>query len=187
MFRRIVLLLAVAAAGWYVVTRMLRPRDVYIGDDDDLWFDEHQTGFADRVTDAASGPVVATRRPAQAPIDRIRSIVGDNAGAPPEAGAAPDIADVEAVADMSGESSAPDFNAGAVGSDATTASSQESGATASATEAGTVKGNINRDGEKIYHLPGDPAYDRTHAETMFVSAAEAEAAGFRRAGQRQSS
>ncbi|MGD9893011.1 MAG: MBL fold metallo-hydrolase, partial [Dehalococcoidia bacterium] len=50
--------------------------------------------------------------------------------------------------------------------------------------AGTVKGNINRDGEKIYHLPGDPAYERTHAERMFASAAAAEAAGYRRAGQR---
>ena len=47
---------------------------------------------------------------------------------------------------------------------------------------GEVKGNIRPDGEKIYHLPGDPAYARTIAEQTFASAEEAEAAGFRRAG-----
>ncbi len=24
-----------------------------------------------------------------------------------------------------------------------------------------IKGNINRDGERIYHMPGDQGYDRT--------------------------
>jgi hypothetical protein len=50
---------------------------------------------------------------------------------------------------------------------------------------GLIKGNINRDGEKIYHLPGDPAYERTKAEQMFATIDEAEAAGFRRAGRRR--
>jgi hypothetical protein len=45
-----------------------------------------------------------------------------------------------------------------------------------------VKGNVRHDGEKIYHLPGDPAYERTNAEQTFATAEEAEAAGFRRAG-----
>lgn len=48
-----------------------------------------------------------------------------------------------------------------------------------------IKGNINRAGERIYHMPGDPFYGRTNAEAMFCSEAEAEAAGFRRAGQRE--
>lgn len=46
-----------------------------------------------------------------------------------------------------------------------------------------VKGNV-RDrnpgkGDKIYHLPGDNGYELTKPERCFVSAAEAEAAGFR--------
>lgn len=44
---------------------------------------------------------------------------------------------------------------------------------------GTVKGNINRDGERIYHLPGQANYDRIEAEMLFESAEQAEANGFR--------
>lgn len=47
----------------------------------------------------------------------------------------------------------------------------------------TIKGNINRRGERIYHLPSDPYYGRTNPEAMFCTEAEARAAGFRRAGQ----
>lgn len=46
-----------------------------------------------------------------------------------------------------------------------------------------IKGNINRAGERIYHMPTDRYYGRTNAEAMFCSEAEAVAAGFRRAGQ----
>lgn len=46
-----------------------------------------------------------------------------------------------------------------------------------------VKGNVNRKGRRIYHVPGDPYYGRTKPENWFCSAAEAEAAGFRRAGR----
>ncbi len=49
---------------------------------------------------------------------------------------------------------------------------------------GAIKGNIRPDGEKIYHLPGDPAYARTKAEQIFATVEDAEAAGFRRAGRR---
>jgi endonuclease YncB( thermonuclease family) len=47
-----------------------------------------------------------------------------------------------------------------------------------------VKGNINGDGERIYHLPGSPSYDDTsidesRGERWFCSAAEALAAGWR--------
>jgi hypothetical protein len=42
-----------------------------------------------------------------------------------------------------------------------------------------IKGNIRSDGAKIYHLPNDPTYARTHAEQCFATAADAQAAGFR--------
>ena len=44
----------------------------------------------------------------------------------------------------------------------------------------TIKGNRGSNGW-IYHLPGMPFYDRTRAEQMFCSEAEAQAAGYRRA------
>lgn len=44
-----------------------------------------------------------------------------------------------------------------------------------------IKGNRNRKGEWIYHLPGMPYYEQTRAEEMFCSEAEARAAGYRRA------
>ncbi|WP_050614168.1 thermonuclease family protein [Bacillus testis] len=45
----------------------------------------------------------------------------------------------------------------------------------------TIKGNINRKGEKIYHLPGGQSYGQTKAEEMFCTENEAKAAGFRAA------
>jgi endonuclease YncB( thermonuclease family) len=42
-----------------------------------------------------------------------------------------------------------------------------------------IKGNINRQGARIYHLPGSRWYSRTRAEAVFCTIAEAEAAGFR--------
>lgn len=166
MVRRIVLLLAVAAVGWYVISRMLRPKEVDFDDDEYLWPDEQGGTYPDRVSDMTSGAIAATQDLAQAPVDRIRSIVGEQAAVTAEAASASDGADTAA-------SSSQRDGAG-----------QTAGADAG--PAATVKGNINRDGEKIYHLPGDPAYERTHAEEMFRSAEEAEAAGFRRAGQRPS-
>ena len=44
-----------------------------------------------------------------------------------------------------------------------------------------IKGNRNRKGQWIYHLPGFPYYNATRAEEMFCSEAEAQAAGYRRA------
>ena len=44
-----------------------------------------------------------------------------------------------------------------------------------------IKGNRNRKGQWIYHLPGMPYYDQTRAEEMFCTEAEARAAGYRRA------
>lgn len=44
-----------------------------------------------------------------------------------------------------------------------------------------IKGNRNRRGQWIYHLPGMPYYDATNPEELFCSEAEAQAAGYRRA------
>ncbi len=44
-----------------------------------------------------------------------------------------------------------------------------------------IKGNRNRRGEWIYHLPGMPYYEQTRAEEIFCSEDEAWAAGYRRA------
>lgn len=49
-----------------------------------------------------------------------------------------------------------------------------------------VKGNINRKGEKIYHVAGQANYDRTvidpeHGEMWFCNPTEAEGAGWRAA------
>jgi phosphatidylserine/phosphatidylglycerophosphate/cardiolipin synthase-like enzyme len=62
-------------------------------------------------------------------------------------------------------------------------------APASAPEGCTIKGNVNRKGERIYHLPGGRDYDRVHmdkevGERWFCSEAEAVAAGWRKAGSK---
>ncbi|MGX7927749.1 thermonuclease family protein [Tsuneonella sp. HG094] len=44
-----------------------------------------------------------------------------------------------------------------------------------------IKGNRNRKGQWIYHLPGMPYYDPTRAEEWFCTEAQAQAAGYRRA------
>ena len=44
-----------------------------------------------------------------------------------------------------------------------------------------IKGNRNRRGQWIYHLPGMPYYDQTRAEQTFCTEEEARAAGYRRA------
>ena len=48
-----------------------------------------------------------------------------------------------------------------------------------------IKGNINTQGERIYHVPGQKYYDDTrisasHGERWFCSEEEARAAGWRR-------
>lgn len=42
-----------------------------------------------------------------------------------------------------------------------------------------IKGNINSKGEKIYHTPDSPYYDKTKQEQWFCSESEANQAGFR--------
>lgn len=46
-----------------------------------------------------------------------------------------------------------------------------------------IKGNINRQGEKIYHLPEGRYYSQTNPEEWFCSEQQARDAGFRRSGQ----
>ena len=51
----------------------------------------------------------------------------------------------------------------------------------------TIKGNVNRKGQRIYHLPGTTAYAHTRmnkglGERWFCSEDEARAAGWRKAG-----
>ena len=43
----------------------------------------------------------------------------------------------------------------------------------------SIKGNRNRKGQWIYHVPGMPYYDRTRPEEIFCTEAEAGAAGKR--------
>lgn len=44
-----------------------------------------------------------------------------------------------------------------------------------------IKGNRNRRGQWIYHVPGMPYYEVTRAEEIFCTEAQAQAAGYRRA------
>lgn len=46
-----------------------------------------------------------------------------------------------------------------------------------------IKGNISRDGNKIFHLPGSHSYEQTNPEEWFCSEQEARDHGFRSAGQ----
>jgi endonuclease YncB( thermonuclease family) len=47
----------------------------------------------------------------------------------------------------------------------------------------SIKGNVNKKAQRIYHLKTDPSYARTNPENWFCSIVEAEQAGFKRAGQ----
>ncbi|MFC4712628.1 thermonuclease family protein [Planococcus dechangensis] len=46
-----------------------------------------------------------------------------------------------------------------------------------------IKGNINRSGNKIYHLPGTASYEQTNPEQWFCTEQQARDAGFLSAGQ----
>ena len=46
-----------------------------------------------------------------------------------------------------------------------------------------IKGNINRSGNKIYHMPGSASYEQTNPEQWFCTEQQARDAGFRSAGQ----
>ena len=55
----------------------------------------------------------------------------------------------------------------------------ETGAAGSTKSGCSIKGNINSKGEKIYHTPESPYYERTKEEQWFCTEEEAVAAGFR--------
>lgn len=82
-----------------------------------------------------------------------------------------------------GSASAPIVTAPAIAEATATVPATGQGAAASSDGACPpnfpIKGNIRSDGTKIYHLPNDPTYARTHAEQCFATAADAQAAGFR--------
>lgn len=64
------------------------------------------------------------------------------------------------------------------------AAAAEGGGGGGSSSACDIKGNISASGDRIYHVPGSPAYDSTvidqsSGERWFCSAAEAEAAGWR--------
>jgi hypothetical protein len=46
-----------------------------------------------------------------------------------------------------------------------------------------IKGNINRKGERIYHMPKGAFYSRTQPEACFDTEEQARAAGFRRSSR----
>ena len=52
-----------------------------------------------------------------------------------------------------------------------------------ATDDCRIKGNINRSGKKIYHMPGEGSYEQTNPEEWFCTEQEAQQAGFRSTGQ----
>ena len=74
-----------------------------------------------------------------------------------------------------------EFCASQGGADTATEAQQGSGRCA-------IKGNISRDGARIYHVPGGRYYERTRinrskGERWFCSEAQARAAGWRRSRQ----
>ena len=75
---------------------------------------------------------------------------------------------------------APDSSQVGDPSDSTNPNAQSASSTDGSCPANLpVKGNVRRDGTRIYHLPQEGEYARTHAELCFANAAAAEAAGFR--------
>ncbi|WP_010239060.1 thermonuclease family protein [Clostridium arbusti] len=65
-------------------------------------------------------------------------------------------------------------------SSSSSTSSTSPNANNSTSPKGSIKGNINSKGEKIYHVPGGQYYDKTNAEQLFNTEAEAQAAGYRK-------
>lgn len=70
---------------------------------------------------------------------------------------------------------------GPSGSSGTNGSSEKPGGAFSAGCAQPkIKGNINADKEKIYHVPGGRYYEQTNPEALFCTEDEAKAAGYRK-------
>ena len=69
------------------------------------------------------------------------------------------------------------------GFDSKAVDESESGSSVRESDECDIKGNINRSGDKIYHLPGSPSYEQTNPEEWFCTEQEARDSGFRSAGQ----
>jgi len=170
MIRRLLVLAGAAAAGWAVYNRFVKPKPSYVTDGGDDWPDsEPPRANVPAMTPEPPPPATESSEPAVS--ERIRALVGDDAG--------------------SGATTTRDADAGTSAGDATTTIAEAATITIdAAAETDTerpIKGNVRADGDKIYHVPGDPAYERTKAEERFATAEEAEAAGFRRAGHTRDS
>lgn len=73
----------------------------------------------------------------------------------------------------------PEEHDKALGSNSTTASKLPTEKPQKQKQGCDIKGNINSKGEKIYHTPDSPYYERTKQEQWFCSEKEAVQAGFR--------
>lgn len=185
MIRRLAFLLALAGVGWYLFSRFAQPRMATAGNTDTTPSDEQGGGVVGRVSRVASGAASTALRAAQRPIEQARSLVGGGSEQDSE-GEAPVTPRSETGATMppGGDTdeqaphSAPSATAAPAPSPPRTLATEKQ-----SEPERTIKGNIRADGEKIYHMPQDPAYERTNAEEMFATVEEAEAAGFRRAGR----
>jgi hypothetical protein len=186
MIRRAIILVSLAGAGWFVYARFIRRRPPAVDDAAGRWPDDQRGNVVDRVGGTASGAATAAVRVAQAPVEMVRSLVGGQQGETPE-GERRDVTEGSAAIGSPPAGSDADresVTSAAPSSDQSAQRLQDRGQALPSAEPGrTIKGNVRPDGEKIYHLPSDPAYARTNAEQWFASVDEAEAAGFRRAGR----
>ena len=93
-----------------------------------------------------------------------------------------DVATLSHVMQRAGEDAAGSTAAAArmAASDATTSAAASPKPAKKASEAARpVKANVSRDGEKIFHLPGQASYDQLQTETVFATQSEAIEAGYR--------
>ncbi len=162
MFKRLIMVGAVAAAAWFFIKR--------------------RRGEAEPEQDPARLPPTAGTRPADleagyAPADTTR-----NAPEPQDRYRPAEHAESFTGSPLRTPDTGP---YGRQQSDAAGAvpprpnGAAESGSTAPAR---TIKGN-NRAGEKLYHLPDDQTYDQVIEERLFATREEAEAAGYHHATQ----
>lgn len=181
MIRRVLTLVAGAGIA-YVVVSQVRKR--FGGNDtDDFWddFDEGEPvdpapGRSVEPQGETTPPQPLMQQPPAAPSatpERPLAVVGESGGSGSRA-------TVEHGSPATGDGAATPADA----TPRTLAPDDAARFVESVSEAeGMIKGNIRHDGERIYHMPGDPAYDRVNPEQRFATAEEAEAAGFRRAGR----
>lgn len=116
----------------------------------------------------------------------VRTATDASAGASRPQAAQPGTGPVSATAQARPSSTAMPAPAARTARPGRTAAPRAAGSPAAATKPGrcSIKGNINREGEKIYHVPGSKYYDDTvitpdTGERWFCSVDEAVMAGWR--------